>query len=86
MRNARSKGTFQGKSLAVLAEGDFRTVSGAFEVDSVKVKLSSLEVAYNGEIYQGQGAAESDGKLLVDLTAGKKPLRVETLIGPEPSH
>jgi len=27
----------------------------------VKVKLSSLEVAYNGEIYQGQGAARAMG-------------------------
>lgn len=77
-RNARSTGTFQGRSLALLPEGEFRSVSGAFDVQAAKVRFSSLEAAYNGEVYQGQGAAENDGKLLFDLAAGKKQLRVET--------
>ncbi|MBS1825340.1 MAG: AsmA family protein [Acidobacteria bacterium] len=86
VRNAKSSGKFQARSLDFSPENDFLTVSGTYEYSSPRglplLKLQAIEANSNGEVYTGQGASESDGKLSVELAAGRKRTKMTGQLWP----
>ncbi len=54
----------------------------SFRRSEPRLKLSALEVGLGEETYQGQGAHGADGKVTVELTDGKKSLRLTGTLSP----
>ncbi len=86
LRNARTSGRFAARGLLFPPEGDFRTVTGAFEWNPSRgasiLKLSSIEAVSGTETFSGQGASENDGRLFVDLASGRKKMRMAGTVWP----
>ncbi|MCC6362474.1 MAG: AsmA family protein [Bryobacterales bacterium] len=86
LRNITSTGRFTGRELTFSGQGDFASIGGAYELSVPRgvplLKLSALEASSGDELFTGQGATENDGKLYVDLTSGKKKLRMAGTLWP----
>ncbi|MBL8177298.1 MAG: AsmA family protein [Bryobacterales bacterium] len=86
VRNAKSTGKFQARTLEFSPESDFVNVSGTFEYSAARgnpvLKLQAIEATSNGDIYTGQGGSEGDGKLSVELAAGTKRTRMTGQLWP----
>jgi len=86
IRNAKSSGKFQARALEFSPDSDFITVSGAYEYSAPRgtplLRLQAIEATSNGDVYTGQGATESDGKLSVDLAAGPKRTKMTGQLWP----
>lgn len=86
LRNAKATGKFQAHSLEFSPEDDFLTVSGTYEYSAPRgtplLKLAAIEATSNGELYTGQGATESDGRLSVELACGRKRTKMTGQLWP----
>jgi Protein of unknown function len=71
LRNLQASGTFSGRDVRLSSEDTFRTVSGSYDVSFAdgwpKLRVSGIEASDGEDAWTGQGAAQSDGKLIVDL-------------------
>jgi hypothetical protein len=73
----RASGEFTGENLTLAPDAQFRTISGAFEAQpGGRLKLSGIQAAQGLDAYSGQGATQSDGRLVLELTTGKRQVRV----------
>ncbi|HUQ91406.1 MAG TPA: AsmA family protein [Bryobacteraceae bacterium] len=86
LRNAKSSGKFAGRGLDFPPENDFRSVAGNYEFSIPRgtplLKLSGIELICGPDTYTGQGGSETDGRVFVDLTSGKKRLRMGGTVWP----
>lgn len=85
-RNLRGEGTFNGRSVSLGTEAEFDSVSGVFQLTvargAPRLQLTGLEAAAGEDLYQGQGATQQDGRLRLELTAGRKRLRAAGTLVP----
>lgn len=85
-RNLRGEGAFNGRSVSLGAEAEFDSVSGVFQLTVARgmprLQLTKLEAAAGEDLYQGQGSTQEDGRLRLDLTAGRKRLRALGTLAP----
>ena len=83
LRNLRLEGTFQGRSIALAPETEFKSFSGTCLLAIVdglpRFRLTNLEALTGEEAYKGKGATGDDGRIYFDLTDGHKQMRVATL-------
>ncbi|MCC6389191.1 MAG: AsmA family protein [Bryobacterales bacterium] len=86
LRNITSTGRFTGRELTFSGQDGFATIGGVYEVSVPRgvpvLKLSALEASSGDELFTGQGTTENDGKLYVDLTSGRKKLRMAGTLWP----
>lgn len=86
LRNAKSSGKFLGRNLALGAETDIASMTGAYEFTGARspsVKFTGVEMVTGAETFTGQGGSEGDGKLAVELSsAGKRKLRMAGTMWP----
>ncbi len=77
LSRVQGTGEFSGENLNLAPEVQFRTISGSFEIQSGgKVKLLGVQAIQGLESYSGQGITQADGRLVLDLTTGKRQVRV----------
>jgi hypothetical protein len=77
--SARGKGHVAGRSIFFAPDADFRTVSADFAMRGIgptaRWTLSNVEATQGGEVFQGSGTTQADGKLLLELTSKGKQTR-----------
>ncbi len=84
LASLRAEGDLSGRSIAFSPDTDFRTVSAHFQASvqgtstqdaSWRWKFTDLEVTQGSEIYLGEGAAQADGKIVLNLSNRGKQVR-----------
>jgi AsmA family len=84
--NLRSTGTFEGRGIVLAPDAEMRAVSGAYRVAAAngipRLLLSNLQVSQGGDTLTGQGASLPDGHLVLDLTTGRRQVRLTGLLLP----
>jgi hypothetical protein len=79
LASLRATGTLNGRSIAFSPDADFRNVSGHFQASlqgtSPRWKFTDLEVTQGSDVYLGEGAAQADGKIVLDLMNRGKQFR-----------
>lgn len=77
LANARAEGSFEGEDIAFSPEAEFRAISGLFELTApAKLHLKNVAASQGLEEYTGQGAMQSDGRLLLEMTTGKRQVKL----------
>ncbi|HLJ14488.1 MAG TPA: hypothetical protein VKV15_08340 [Bryobacteraceae bacterium] len=85
--NAQGRGEFHAQGITFSPDTDFRDASGCLDFSIVagapRIHLSAVQVDDGFETYIGQGAAQPDGRLILDLSSGRKQVQlVGTLFPP----
>ncbi len=71
-----AEGHLRARSIAFSSEADFASASACFELQGICWKFGSVEVTQGGETYQGTGASQPDGRLVLDLVKGARAFRL----------
>ena len=75
--NAHGSGTFSATDVTLPPEGEFRSISGAFEFTAGrKLKLTGVQATQPTETYTGAGATQPDGRTVLELTGAKRSVKV----------
>ncbi len=86
LRNLKSDGSLAARDLPLLEDIECQSAKGRYEISFrggiPRLKLASLQIAFGEETYQGQGVSLADGRIGIDLTAGKKSLRLVGRLAP----
>lgn len=84
--NLRSKGTFDGREITLAPGTDVREVSGSYRVGPYyrvpRLLLSDVQVIQGAETLVGQGASQPDGHIVLELTSGRKQVRLTGMLLP----
>jgi hypothetical protein len=88
LHNLTANGTFSGEDLSLSQDDVFENASGLFAFSFADgwpdLRLSDLHATQAGEEWTGDGATQSDGKLLVNLVHNGRQMHfVRTLAGDE---
>jgi hypothetical protein len=85
-RNLRSEGSFSGRALALDADTELRAISGTYRFfvarGAPRLTVSDLQATLGPDVMQGQGATREDGRLYLELSDGRKPLRLSGTLWP----
>lgn len=85
-RSLRLEGSFEGRSISLVAGTEFKSVSGSclFTVARglPQFKCADVQAVVGEEVYQGQGATAPDGRVYFQLTDGQKQMRVSGTLWP----
>jgi hypothetical protein len=77
VRGLKAEGRFSVDDLEVGALGPVRSLTGEFRASPQGgLVLSGLQLKTEADVFTGQGAAQKDGKLVLQLTSGERKLRV----------
>ncbi len=75
-------GSFEGKGLQLASSSGFESLSGLFRLSFddgwPDLRLTDLQALSNGDQWSGAGAAQSDGKVILDLSRAGKQLHIVT--------
>jgi hypothetical protein len=90
--NLRSKGTFEGRGIVLAPDAEMRAVSGSYRVIAAngipRLLLSNVQVSQGADTLVGQGSSQPDGHLVLELTSGRKQVRLTGMllpVHPEPA-
>jgi len=90
--NLRSKGTFEGRGIVLAPDAEMRVVSGAYRVTAMngipRLLLSNVQVSQGSDTLVGQGSSQPDGHLVLELTSGRRQVRLTGMllpVHPEPA-
>jgi AsmA protein len=90
--NLRSKGTFEGRGIVLAPDAEMRAVSGSYRVAAAngipRLLLSNVQVSQGADTLIGQGSSQPDGHLVLELTSGRKQVRLTGMllpVHPEPA-
>jgi hypothetical protein len=79
LETARAQGRLHARSIALAPDAEFRSAAACFEMlgspNGPLWKFGSVEAASGADLYTGSGASQPDGKLLLDLNRGGRPVR-----------
>jgi hypothetical protein len=77
LNNAQGTGTFAAEDVTLAPDTDFKTINGSFELSPAeRLKIAVAQAIQGPDSYSGQGATQSDGRILLELTSGKRQVRV----------
>jgi hypothetical protein len=86
LRNLKLEGSFEGRSIVLVADTEFNSLSGSCLLTVARgepqFRCTDLQAVVGEDVYQGQGATGSDGRLTFQLTDGQKQLRVTGTLFP----
>lgn len=75
--SARGTGTFSAEDVTLAPEGEFDAIGGGFElIAGRRLKLTGLQATQGADAFTGTGATQSDGRMVLELTSGKRVVRV----------
>ncbi len=84
--NLRSKGTFEGRGIVLAPDAEMRVVSGAYRVAAAngipRLLLSNVQVSQGADTLVGQGSSQPDGHLVLELTSGRRQVRLTGMLLP----
>jgi len=84
--SVRSQGTFQGREIELSPETEVREITGEYRINSLagipRLTLNNLQVLQGGDTLTGQGASQTDGRIILDLTTGRKQVRLTGMLLP----
>lgn len=84
--NAVSEGTFEGRQIALAADTQVDRISGAYRIAPVsgipRLALSGLQVAVGQDNLVGQGSSQPDGRIVLELMSGRRPVRLTGMLLP----
>ena len=85
-QNARANGTFEGHDLNLGPDAEVREIAGAFhlvsEASLPRLQLQNVELTQGSDILVGQGASQPDGRIILELTSGRKQVRMTGMLLP----
>ncbi|HVT93603.1 MAG TPA: AsmA family protein [Bryobacteraceae bacterium] len=77
--NASAEGTFEAQDVALSPEVSFDEVSGTFQLRPVRsqgqLRLLGVRATQDQEAFAGQGASQSDGRILLELNSARRQIR-----------
>ena len=79
--NARFEGTFDARDATVAPEVSFEEISGAFRFvgdAAPRLTLDKVQARQERDTYTGQGFSQTDGRIMLDLTTGRRQMRYVT--------
>lgn len=86
LANLRSKGMFQGRDIMLGPDNDVREVSGSYRMARSygipRLLLTDLQVLQGSDMLIGQGASQPDGHVVLDLSSGRKQVRLTGMLLP----
>ncbi|HLK21290.1 MAG TPA: hypothetical protein VKT81_20205, partial [Bryobacteraceae bacterium] len=84
--NIRSEGTFEGRDIELGPDATMHEISGSYRVGTTyglpRLTLSNLQVVQGADNLSGQGASQPDGRIVLDLTTGRKQIRLTGMLLP----
>jgi len=84
--NLRSTGTFEGRGIVLAPDAEMRAVSGSFRVAAAngipRLLLSNVLVSQGADTLTGQGSSQPDGHLVLELTTGRRQVRLTGMLLP----
>lgn len=84
--NIRSQGTFEGRGIELSPDTEVNQISGSYRVAPVfgipRLTLSNLQVVQGADNFSGQGASQPDGHIVLDLTSGRRQVRLTGMLLP----
>ena len=86
LRNTRSEGTFSASGIDVAPDIQADEMSGAFQLDPgavmPRLSLTRLQVTQGENVLHGQGSSLPDGRIVLDLMSGRRPVRLTGMLLP----
>ena len=89
--NIRSEGTFEGREIELGPDTAVHEIAGSYRVAPVfgipRLTLSNLQVMQGADSLSGQGSSQPDGHIVLDLSSGRKQVRLTGMLLPmHPEH
>jgi hypothetical protein len=78
LANARLEGTFTARDATVAPEVTFDEISGSYrfvEAAVPRLTLEKVQARQERDTLTGQGFSQADGRIMLDLTSGRKQMR-----------
>jgi hypothetical protein len=90
--NIRSEGSFEGREIMLGPETMVREIAGTYRIAPAagvpRLLLSNLQVSQGLDTLVGQGSSQPDGRIVLELMSGRRPVRLTGMllpIHPEPA-
>jgi AsmA family len=84
--NVQSEGIFDGREIALSTDSQVHEISGAYRIAPAsgipRLTLSNLQVAMGQDNLVGQGSSSADGRIILELMSGRKPVRLTGMLLP----
>jgi hypothetical protein len=85
--SARADGNFDGRDLNLGPDTEISEMTGAYHLASVsgllpRLQLSNVELTQGSDTLIGQGASQPDGHIVLELTSGRKQVRLTGMLLP----
>lgn len=84
--NARSDGTFSGTDLDLSADSQVNDIAGEYHLDlggsPPQLTLTKVQATQGSDTLHGQGFSQSDGHLILEMTTGRKRVRLTGMLLP----
>jgi hypothetical protein len=84
--NARGDGRFDGRGIDLGPDAEGLDISGEYHVGALagipRLQLQNVEVTQGSDTLVGQGASQPDGHLVLELTSGRKQVRMTGMLFP----
>ncbi|HEV2688099.1 MAG TPA: hypothetical protein VGV35_06080, partial [Bryobacteraceae bacterium] len=84
--NIRSQGTFEGQGIELGPESLVREISGSYRVAAVagipRLLLSNVQLTQGADTFSGQGSSQPDGHVVLELTSGRRQMRMTGMLLP----
>src|SRR5258708_1110161 len=84
--NIRSKGTFGGRGIELGAEAEVGEITGWYSVGASggipRLLLSNVLLSQGLDTFFGQGSSQPDGHIILELTSGRKQVRLSGMLFP----
>ena len=84
--NIRSQGTFEGQGIELGPDTEVSAITGGYKLAPVsgipRLVLSNIQVEQGADTFSGQGSSQPDGHIVLELTSGRKQLRLTGMLLP----
>ena len=84
--NARSEGTFSGSGIELAPDTQVDEASGDYHLDAPgpgpRLVLPRVQLTQGVDVLHGQGASTPDGRLVLELTTGRRQVRLTGMLLP----
>jgi hypothetical protein len=82
----RAQGTFEGRGVDLGPDSQMREIAGSYRVAAVsgipRLLLSNIQVLQGADTFYGQGSSQPDGHVILELTSGRKQMRLTGMLLP----
>ncbi len=84
--NVRCQGTFEGRGIELAPDTQVNDITGSYRILAAagipRLLLSNIQMTQGSDVFAGQGASQPDGHIVLELTSGRKQLRLSGMLLP----